>query len=327
MNILLTGSVAYDYLMTFPGLFKEHLLAEHLEKVSLSFLVETLIRRRGGIAPNIAYTMALLGGQASVMATVGEDFEEYRSWLEAQGVDTSQTVVIPGLYTASYFATTDRSNAQVASFYPGAMQHAAQLSLKALTEALPDLVVISPNDPAAMVQYVEECKSLGIAYVYDPSQQIIRFEGDILRSGVEGAKALFVNEYEFELIKDKTRLSQAEILSHVEFMVVTLGPEGADIYHTSGQEHVEAVPTDNIVDPTGGGDAFRGGFLTGYRLGLDWTTCGRLGSLAATYCLENDGPQSHHFTPPEFIERYLQHYDDGGLLDALLLDESSVANS
>lgn len=328
MNILLTGSVAYDYLMTFPGLFKEHLLAEHLEKISLSFLVESLVRRRGGIAPNIAYTMALLGGQVSVMATVGEDFEEYRAWLESHGVDTTHTVVIPGQYTASYFATTDRSNAQVASFYPGAMQHAAQLSLKSLADQPPDLVVISPNDPGAMVQYVEECKQLGLNYVYDPSQQIIRFEGDILRKGVEGAKALFVNEYEYELIKDKTGMSQDEILSHAEFMVVTLGAEGAAIHHQASKEHVEAVPTDQIVDPTGGGDAFRGGFLTGYRLGLDWVACGRLGSLAATYCLENEGPQAYYFTPSQFIERYRQHYDDGGILDALLTtDESSIAKN
>ena len=327
MDILVTGSVAYDYLMTFPGYFKEHLLAEHLEKISLSFLVETLVRRRGGIAPNIAYTLALLGGRPRVLATVGEDFEEYRSWLEEQGVDTLNVKVVPGKYTASYFATTDKSNAQVASFYPGAMAHAAELSLHELAGARPDLVVISPNEPAAMEMYVRECAELALPYVYDPSQQIIRFEGDVLRRGVEGARALFVNEYEFELIKDKTKMSAKDILSHLEFMVVTLGPRGASVFFDGDQKTVGAVPTEKIVDPTGGGDAFRGGFLTGYRLGLDWTTCGRLGSLAATYCLENDGPQSHHFTPPEFIERYRQHYDDGGLLDALLLDESSVANS
>ena len=327
MDILVTGSVAYDYLMTFPGFFKEHLLVEHLEKISLSFLVDSLVRRRGGIAPNIAYTLALLGGRPRVLATVGEDFEEYRAWLEEHGVDTLNVKVVPGKFTASYFATTDKSNAQVASFYPGAMAHAAELSLRELAGDMPDLVVISPNEPGAMELYVRECIELGIPYVYDPSQQIIRFEGDVLRHGLEGAHALFVNAYEFELIKDKTKMTVEDLMSHLHFMVVTLGPKGAVVYFGNGQQTVEAVPTDHIVDPTGGGDAFRGGFLTGYRLGLDWTTCGRLGSLAATYCLENDGPQSHHFTPPEFIERYRQHYDDGGLLDALLLDESSVANS
>lgn len=325
MDILVTGSVAYDYLMTFPGLFKEHLLAEHLEKISLSFLVDKLVRRRGGIAPNIAYTMALLGGKPRVMATVGVDFDEYRAWLEQHGVDTRNAVVVPETYTASFFATTDQSNAQVASFYPGAMAHAAELSLKELEGPQPDLVVISPNDPAAMERAIAECVELGIPYVYDPSQQIVRFDGEILRRGVENAHALFVNEYEFELIKDKTKLSREDILSHVEFMVVTLGPKGAEVFYDGQMTSIEAVPTEQIIDPTGSGDAFRGGFLTGYRLGLDWQTCACLGSMAATYCLENEGTQSHHFTPAEFLERYREFYDDGGQLDVLLSSETEIA--
>lgn len=324
MDILITGSVAYDYLMTFPGYFKEHLLAEHLEKISLSFLVETLIRRRGGIAPNIAYTLALLGARPRVLATVGEDFEEYRAWLEQHGVDTLNMKVVPGKYTASYFATTDRSNAQVASFYPGAMADAMELSLHQLAGAKPDLVLISPNEPAAMERYVAESKELGIPYVYDPSQQIIRFDGDILRRGLESAHAMFVNEYEFELVKDKTGMSKAEILSHLQFLVVTLGPKGAIVHHHDGEVMVEAVPTDNMLDPTGGGDAFRAGFLTGHRLGMDWEICARMGSLAATYCLEEHGPQTHHFTPQSFLARYREFYDDGGKLDLLLNAQSSV---
>lgn len=322
MDILITGSVAYDYLMTFPGLFREHLLAEHLEKISLSFLVETLVRRRGGIAPNIAYTLALLGAKPRVLATVGEDFAEYRAWLEENGVDTANMKVVLGKYTASYFATTDQSNAQVASFYPGAMAEAAQLSLNEIVGPRPDLVIISPNDPAAMERYISECKDLGIAYVYDPSQQIIRFEGPTLRNGLESAQSMFLNEYEFELVKDKTGMNENDIMGHLRYMVVTLGPKGADIYHAGGKTWVEAVPTDNIVDPTGGGDAFRAGFLTGVRLGLDWETCGRVGSMAATYCLENEGPQAHHFTPAEFVARYREFYDDGGKLD-ILLDHST----
>jgi adenosine kinase len=323
MDILITGSVAYDYLMTFPGFFKEHLLAEHLEKISLSFLVETLIRRRGGIAPNIAYTLALLGAHPRVLATVGEDFEEYRAWLEEHGVDTMNIKVVPGKYTASYFCTTDKTNAQVASFYPGAMAHATELSLHDLAGPKPDLVVVSPNEPTAMERTIGECKELGIPYIYDPSQQIIRFDGEILSRGVESARALFVNEYEFELIKDKTKMTVPDLMKKLEFMVVTLGPRGAKVYHDETHATVEAVPTDNIVDPTGGGDAFRGGFLTGYRLGMDWQTCARLGSLAATYCLENDGPQAHYFTPQEFLARYRQFYDDAGKLNVLLPSEQS----
>lgn len=317
MDVLITGSVAYDYLMTFPGLFKEHLLAEHLEKISLSFLVDKLDRRRGGIAPNIAYTMALLGGTPRVMAAVGEDFADYRAFLKTHGVDTTNMEVIEGTFTASFFATTDRSNAQVASFYPGAMAHASELSLKTVKGGTPQLVIISPNDPAAMQQYVAECQELNIPYVYDPSQQIVRFDGSILRTGVEAAHAMFMNEYEFELVKDKTGMDDQTILSHLEYMVVTLGPKGADIYTKDGKTWVEAVPTDTIVDPTGGGDAFRAGFLTGVSLGLDWETCGRIGSLAATYCLEQAGPQTHHFSPPDFVARYREHYDDAGKLDGL----------
>ncbi len=318
MDILITGSVAYDYLMTFPGHFKEHLLAEHLEKISLSFLVESLVRRRGGIAPNIAYTLALLGGRPRVLATVGEDFADYRAFLEEHGVDTVNVQVVPGTYTASFFATTDRSNAQVASFYPGAMAHAGELSLHEVQGGRPDMVIISPNEPAAMQRYIDECKTLGIPYLYDPSQQIIRFDGEVLRTGVESASALFVNEYEFELIKDKTKMSTEDILSHLEYMVVTLGPKGAQVYVEGGEQLIEAFPTDKIVDPTGGGDAFRGGFLTGYRLGLDWETCARIGSLAATYCLENEGPQAHHFTPQQFLARYEEFYSDTSALAPLL---------
>ncbi len=316
MKILISGSIAFDYLMTFPGHFKDHLLAEHLEKVSLSFLVDSLIKRRGGIAPNIAYTLALLGGQSAIMGTAGKDFGEYQEWLDEHGVDTGHVKIFEDHYTASFFATTDHSNAQVASFFPGAMAEAATLSLKDL-ETKPDLVVVSPNDPAAMDKAIAECKELGIPYIYDPSQQIIRVDGQTLLQGLDGALSMFVNEYEFELVKDKTGLDLDGIMHHLQFLVVTLGPRGATIYHSQGEENIIAAPTDNILDPTGGGDAFRGGFLTAYRLGLDWETCGRIGSLAATYCLENEGPQGHFYTLDEFIARYYEVFGDDGALEKL----------
>ena len=193
MNILLTGSVAFDYLMTFPGLFQEQILPERLERISLSFLVDSMSKQRGGVAPNIAYTMALLGQHPRVMATVGEDFEEYRKWLQTNGIDTSLMEVIPGLYTASFFATTDRSNAQIASFYPGAMGEAACQSLSSVTPR-PDLVVVSPNAPEAMTKYADECRKLHIPYLYDPSQQILRLEGDELIRDMTGATFLFMND-------------------------------------------------------------------------------------------------------------------------------------
>ena len=317
MNIILTGSVAFDYLMTFPGLFKEHIIPDKLEHISLSFLVDSMVRRRGGIAPNIAYTLALLGGNPRVMATVGEDFAEYRALLESVGVDTKLMKVIPGDFTASFFANTDQSNAQIASFYPGAMDKASQLSFHDLDDK-PDLVVISPNAPDAMVQYPRECKALGIPYLYDPSQQIPRMTGADLREGVEISAALMVNDYEFELIKKHTEMSESEILGDRRFTVITRGEDGATIYVDDQEYHIPVVTPEKIADPTGVGDAFRGGFLTGVSHSMDWEICGKIGALAATYCLEAKGTQEHSYTPEEFVARFREHFDDGGVLDILV---------
>jgi adenosine kinase len=317
MNIVLTGSVAFDYLMTFPGYFRDHILPDKLDSISLSFLVTSLDRRRGGVAPNIAYTLALLGERPHIMATVGEDFEEYRHWLDSKGIDTAGMKVVPGVFTASFFCNTDLANAQIASFYPGAMGYAAQLSFHQWQGAPPDLVVISPNDPGAMSQYVKECRELGIPYLYDPSQQIVRMTGEELRTGIEGAFALFVNDYEFGLVQKMTGMSATDILAHVRLLVVTRGEQGSTIF-ADGQEYtIPIVPPERIADPTGVGDAFRGGFLTGYARAWDWETCGRMGALAATYCLEQSGTQSHSYTPAEFVARYHKHFGAGGKVDEL----------
>lgn len=326
MDIVVTGSVAYDYLMTFPGYFKDHILPDRLEHISLSFLVDSMVRQRGGIAPNIAYNLALLGVRARVMATVGEDFNDYGEWLEAQGVDTSAITVIPGEFTASFFANTDLNNAQIASFYPGAMAYAARLSFHSLEGERPDLVVISPNDPAAMQQYARECRELGIPYLYDPSQQTARFGGAQLLDGIEGAFALFVNDYEFGMIEKKTGLGLDELLGKVSLMVITRGESGSTVYAGGQQYPIEIVPPMQIVDPTGVGDAFRGGFLAGYSRRLDWQTCGRIGAVAAAYCLEQKGTQAHRYTREAFVARYRQHFDDRGKLDALL-GKGEIASS
>lgn len=317
MDILLTGSVAYDYLMTFPGRFQEQILPDRLASISLSFLVDSMSKQRGGIAPNIAYTMALLGERPRVMATVGEDFSDYRNWLEAKGVDTSLMEVIPGQFTASFFATTDQVSAQIASFYPGAMAHSALQSLKKL-DPKPDLVIVSPSAPEAMMKFPAECRELGIRYLYDPSQQVLRLEGSELARDMEGAYFLFCNDYEFGLISKKTGWSLDQILDHVKVLVITRGKNGADLYAGPESVHIPTVPEDEIVDPTGVGDAFRGGFLAGYSHGLDWKLCGEIGSLAAVYCLEQRGPQSHSYTRKEFVERFRKHFDDGGKLDELI---------
>jgi adenosine kinase len=317
MDILLTGSVAYDYLMTFPGHFKEQILPERLESISLSFLVESMTKQRGGIAPNIAYTMALLGRKPRVMATVGEDFGEYRDWLESKGVDTSLMKVIPGVFTASFFATTDHASAQIASFYPGAMAHSATQSLKELNKK-PDLVIVSPSSPDAMMKFPSECRELDIPYLYDPSQQVLRLEGKELARDMEGANFLFCNDYEFGLISKKTGWSLDQMLEHVKVLVITRGKDGADLYSDGDSVHIPTVPEDEVVDPTGVGDAFRGGFLAGYSHGFDWKLCGEIGSLSAVYCLEQRGTQNHSYTREEFVKRFRQHFDDGGKLDVLL---------
>lgn len=317
MDILLSGSVAYDYLMTFPGHFHEQILPERLKNISLSFLVDSMTRQRGGTAPNIAYTLALLGEKPRLMAAVGEDFGDYRAWLEQNGIDTEWAKVIPGKFTASFFATTDKVNAQIASFYPGAMAHAAEISLRQVDKR-PDLVVVSPDDPAAMKNRAAECRELGIPYLYDPSQQILRLEGDEIARDMEGAHFLFVNDYEFGLIAKKTGLDLNGMLRHVDNIVVTKGAEGAIIYTEGNEVVVPVTPEERIIDPTGVGDAFRGGFLAAYSRGWDWELCGQVGSLAAVYVLEQNGTQNHYYTREQFVNRFREHYDDGGKLDVSL---------
>ncbi len=316
MKVVLSGSIAFDYLMTFPGYFKDHILADKIESISLSFLVDSLVRQPGGIAANIAYTLALLGERPTVMATVGEDFIEHRAWLEERGVDTSGIRVIPGLFTASFFVNTDQANAQIASFYPGAMSRASDLSFADLPKT-PQLAVISPNEPGAMVKYGRECVELGIPYLYDPSQQIVRLDAEQLREGIRNCTMLFCNDYEFGLIQDKTGLSIADILSKAEFVLITYGEHGSKLYLAEEEHHTPVVPPEIIADPTGVGDAFRGGFLKGYLHNLSLPLCTQMGTLAATYCLESEGPQGHEFTLDEFLARFRSIFPDDADLSKL----------
>jgi adenosine kinase len=317
MNIVVTGSIAHDYLMTFPGRFRESILPEQLANLSVSFLVDTMVRQRGGVAANIAYSLALLGERPCIMATAGEDFEEYRAWLENQGVDTSAVKVVEGDFTASFFVSTDQENNQIAMFYTGAMARARTLTFHDLDPRAIDLAVISPNDPVAMVEYVEECEELGIAYLYDPSQQIVRLSGAELCAGIKGARLLIVNEYEFEMIREKTGLSETQINEQVGVLIVTRGELGS-LIHTSGNLiRVPSVPPDYIVDPTGVGDAYRAGVIKGMALSAPWEIAAQMGAVAAAYVLEVKGTQNHHYSGEEFVRRFRQHFDDGGLLEEL----------
>ena len=308
MKIVVTGSIAFDYLMSFPGKFTEHLLEDHLDKVSLSFLVDTMDKRRGGCAPNIAYTLALLGERPYLMATAGEDFGEYRHWLDAAGVDTSLVKDVAGKFTASFFCSTDQDNNQIASFYTGAMANASELSFRGVDGV--DIAIISPNDPGAMVQYAEECRALGLRYIFDPGQQCARMSGDELREPIAGASALISNDYEFEILRQKTGLDEAALVEQAGVLIVTKGESGSTIVTATGRIDVPAVPPRRIVDPTGVGDGFRAGFLKGLALGASYEVSARIGSVAATYVLEHLGGQSHAFRWDEFVRRYREHFGD-----------------
>jgi adenosine kinase len=307
VDLVLTGSIAFDYIMRFPGRFADHILPDRLDSLSLSFLVDTLDKRPGGIAANIAYSLALLGEQPRVMATVGEDFESYGRFLEGQGVRIAEIVTIPDTHTASFFVTTDETDAQIASFYTGAMAHAAGLKLADL-DPTPGLVFISPNDPRAMVSYASECRGLKIPYIYDPSQQILRLEGIELAEGIQGSEALFANDYELALILGKTDLSLDRIAAETRFTVITRGERGSEIVTREARLQIPPVVPRGPAEPTGVGDAYRAGFLKGYAHGLPLEWCGRMGSLAATYCLESMGPQGHQYDLKQFIARFEQEF-------------------
>ena len=309
MKLVITGSIAFDYLMSFPGKFTEHLLPEHMHRVSLSFLVDSMDKRRGGCAPNIAYTLALLGERPLVMATAGQDIGDYKAWMDAAGIDTSLIKVVPDKFTASFFCSTDQANNQIASFYTGAMANAGELSFRTVPALKGDgLVIISPNDPDAMVQYAQECSTLGIRYIWDPGQQCARMDGPQLKEGITGAFMVIVNDYEFELLRQKTGMSEDDVLREVEVLVVTRGENGCTV-HAEGKRHdVPAVPPVRIEDPTGVGDAFRGGFMKGLAAGAAYEECARMGSVAATYALEHLGGTSHSYSREEFKARFVAAY-------------------
>ena len=309
MKLVVTGSIAFDYLMSFPGKFTEHLLPEHMHRVSLSFLVDSMDKRRGGCAPNIAYTLALLGERPVVLATAGQDFGDYRAWMEAAGIDTTHVKVVPDRFTASFFCSTDQASNQIASFYTGAMANAGELSFRTVPGLKGDgLVIISPNDPDAMVQYAQECSTLGIRYIWDPGQQCTRMDGTQLGEGITGAFMVIVNDYEFELLRQKTGMSEQAVQDEVEVLVITRGEQGCSVFAGGSRTDVPAVPPVRIEDPTGVGDAFRGGFMKGLATGVSYVECARLGSVAATYALEHLGGTSHAYSLDEFKARYAAHY-------------------
>lgn len=299
--------------MRFPGKFSEQLLPEHLHKVSLSFLVDDLVVHRGGVAGNIAYAIGVLGGDAALVAAAGDDFADYAAWLQKHGVNTDNVLISKTAHTARFVCTTDTEMAQIASFYPGAMSEARDISLADVVKNIgtPELVIIGANDPAAMVVHTEECRKLGLPFAADPSQQLARLSGDEIKQLIDGAAILFTNDYEWDLLLSKTGWSEADVMSQIELRVTTLGAKGVDIVERDGATvHVGVVPENSQTDPTGVGDAFRAGFLTGRSAGLSLERSAQLGSLVAVLVLESTGTQQWEWDSSVAKSRLAGAYGD-----------------
>lgn len=323
MTIAVTGSIATDHLMRFPGKFSEQLLADHLQKVSLSFLVDDLVVHRGGVAGNMAFAIGTLGGDVALVGAAGQDFGDYRAWLEAANVDCDSVLISESAYTARFVCTTDEDMAQIASFYPGAMSEARNISLADLVSRVgtPELVIVGANDPDAMFLHTEECRKLGLAFAADPSQQLARLSGEEIRKLINGATYLFTNDYEWDLLLQKSGWSEAQVMGQIGMRVTTLGAKGVDLVSADGTfVHVDVVPEKHQADPTGIGDAFRAGFLTGRSAGLSLERSAQLASLVAVLVLEATGPQEWGWDREEAVQRLSDAYgaDAGAEIGAAL---------
>jgi adenosine kinase len=304
--VAVSGSIATDHLMHFPGRFAEQLVAEQLHRVSLSFLVDDLVVRRGGIGANIAFGMAVLGASPILVGAVGDDFADYRSWLERHGVNCAGVHVSDVAHTARFVCTTDDDMCQIASFYAGAMSEARNIELRPVADLAGglDLVLISPDDPEAMLRHAQECRDRGYTFAVDPSQQVAIMDGERLRAFIAGADYLFSNDYELGLLARKTGWTEEEMLAQVGMRITTLGEKGAEIVSaTSPTIHVAAVPETTKADPTGVGDGFRAGFLAGNTKGLSLERAAQLGSMVAVLVLETVGPQEWTFDRAEALTR------------------------
>ncbi len=310
MHIAVTGSIATDHLMAFSGRFSDSLLSEQLERVALSFLVDNLQIRRGGVAANISFGLASLGLRPVLVGAVGEDFVEYRSWLERHGVDCSAVHTSELAHTARFICTTDSDQAQIASFYAGAMAEAREIELGPLHEAQPlDLVVISPNDPEAMLRHTRECRQRGLPFAADPSQQLAWSDGPMVRDLIDGAAYLFTNDYEAGLIHSKTGWNADEVRARVGVRITTHGKGGIVVEAPDADPiHVEVVPARQIADPTGVGDAFRAGFLAGLSWDLSWERCAQVGALLATHVIETVGTQEYVLKRSQALARFTEAF-------------------
>ncbi|NJP04671.1 MAG: carbohydrate kinase family protein [Chloroflexaceae bacterium] len=317
MSIVVTGSLAYDYIMRFPGAFKEHILPEKMDSLSVAFLVNTLERVRGGVAGNIAYNLALLGERPQLFGAVGQDFGDYRAWLDARGVDTSRLITIENEFTSSCFITTDEHNHQIVSFYPGAMSQNHTLSLRHLELTAKDMVLISASSPESMDNLARECQELHIPYIFDPGKQTPRLEASVIRSGLKGARVLIGNDYEFGMMAKKLDMTEDDLIVSAPITVITRAEHGSTIY-LRGEDSSESydytattIPAVNVAevrDPTGAGDAYLAGLVFGIVHNLSWEETGRIAALTAAYAVEHYGPQEHAYSLADFGARYQETF-------------------
>ena len=305
--VLCTGSIAYDYILTFKGRFKDHILLDKTHILNLSFLVDDLQKRRGGVAGNYAYNLALLGHPAAVLATAGSDAAEYRDWLVAHGIDCRGLRLLDGEISATGFTTTDMDDNQLTGYYGGAMWRAGMLGLADGPSDL-DAVIIGPNDPAAMKRLVRESRERGTPFLFDPAHQLPHMQGDELTESASGAWIVIGNDYELELIQQKTTRNMKGLLDLCQIVVTTLGRNGSRIETRDGSVEIPPAPALREADPTGAGDAYRAGLVAGLMRGLELDVAGRIASLAATHAVEHVGTIEHHYTREQFSSRYLDAF-------------------
>lgn len=305
MRIIVTGSLAYDYIMNFPGKFSDHILPDKVHMLTVSFLVDSMKRLRGGTAGNIAYTLAMLGAKTAVVSAAGQDFGEYAEFMHKAGVNTDGIKRVANEFTASCFINTDQMNNQIVAFYPGAVVHAREVTLASLGLEKGDWVIISPTDPESMLRHTQECKKAGVSYIFDPGKQTPRLDKAQILGGIDGCAALIGNDYEFGMMARTAGITEQALIDMAPLTIITRGEEGSRLY-VRGQAPIE-VPVAKpsaMVDPTGAGDAYLGGLALGLSLGLPLATTGRIAALAATYCIELKGCQEHSYTKSEFLQRY-----------------------
>ncbi len=305
--ITVTGSLAFDYIMDYPGVFSDHIMPEKIHQINLSFLVNNLKKQRGGTAGNISYNLSLLNTPSSIIGCVGQDFSEYSKFLKNHGVDTSKIKILRDKFTSSAFIMTDKVDNQISGFYPGAMGENSKLSL---TKTNADFAVISPNDTKAMIIFARECKKMRRDFMMDPGMQLPALTVYNLKEMISRATILIGNDYEISLLKKKTNLDEIAILNQVKILITTLGARGSLIKTKSETIQIKAGKPKKVFDPTGAGDAYRAGFLAGYLRSFDLKTCGQMGGVASCYAVEKYGTTQHTFTIKEFVKRYKENFGE-----------------